>query len=91
MQLSDYNLTFLYIKCSNSILADAILRVKTLGIYRDPLDNLNTTVIYDEEECTAEVIANETQTLGNDRHCVELKKNITCRKLAVQLHHKNNK
>ena len=38
IELLDYNHIFLYIKGSNNILADAIFRLKTLDIYKDPLE-----------------------------------------------------
>ena len=34
MELGDYNITFVHIKGSNNILADAISRPKVLDIYR---------------------------------------------------------
>ena len=89
MELSYYSLTFVHIKASNNILADAISRIKTLDIYRDPLQYPTTTVINDIEECIAEVVATKIQTFSSDRLCAEQKKDINCRNLAEQLHNKS--
>ena len=56
MELSDYNLTFIYIKGSKNILSDAISRLKTLDIYKEPLDNPNTS---DTITCIAEMVNND--------------------------------
>ena len=39
MELSDHNLTFVYIKGTDNILVDAISRLKMLEIYTEPLEN----------------------------------------------------
>ena len=39
MELADYNVTFVHIKGSNNILADAISRLKTLDICRDLIED----------------------------------------------------
>ena len=62
MELSDYNLTFVYIKGSNNILADAVSRLKPLNIYKDPLENPKSTATNDREKCIAEVVKNNIQT-----------------------------
>ena len=87
MELPDYNLTFVYIKGSNNILADAISRLKTLDIYRGPLENPKTS---DTMNCMADVVTTDIQTLGTDILHPEQKKDINCRNLAAQSHHKNN-
>ena len=43
MELSDYNLMFVYIKGSKNILAGGISRLMTQDIYRDPLENPKTS------------------------------------------------
>ena len=89
MELSDYSLTFIHIKGSNNILAATIFRLKTLDINKNSLENPKTTTINDTEECIAEVMANEIQTLSNDRLHAEQKKDMNCRKVAAQSYHKN--
>ena len=54
IELSDYNLFFVHIKGSNNILVDAISRLKTLDIYRDPLENPKSTAAIETEECATE-------------------------------------
>ena len=39
MELADYNMTFIHIKGSNKIIADAISRLKMLDIYKDPVED----------------------------------------------------
>ena len=63
MDLSDYNLAFVYIKCSNNTLADAISRLKILDIYKDPLENLKTS---NTTNCIAEVVTTNIKTLSID-------------------------
>ena len=89
MELSDYNLTFAHIKGSNNILGDAISKVKTLDIYRDPLENPKLAATRDTEECIAEVVTNNIQTVSVDRLWTEQRKDINCRNLAAHLYHKN--
>ena len=88
LELSDYNITFVHIKESNNIQADAVSRLKTLDIYRVPLGNPKTTAINDTEECIAEVVTNNLHTVSNDRLPTR-QKDSTCRNLAGQSHHKN--
>ena len=40
MELPDYNIMFVYIKGKKNVLADAISRLKTLNIYKEPLKSL---------------------------------------------------
>ena len=40
MELADYNITFVHIKGSNNILADAIYRLNTLEIYKVLIEDL---------------------------------------------------
>ena len=39
MELEDYNITFIHIKGSNNILADALSRLKMLAFYKDPIED----------------------------------------------------
>ena len=67
-ELSDYNLTFVHIKDNNNILAEAISRLKTLDIYRDPLESLKSTATYNTKEWVVEGVSNNIQTLNIYRH-----------------------
>ena len=86
VELSDYNITFVPIRGCNNILAIAISWLKTLDIYRDPLENQTVRAINDTEKCIAEMVTNNIHTLSSDRLHAEQKKDITCRNLAVQWH-----
>ena len=86
MELSDDNLTFVHMKDSNNILADVISRLKTLDIYKESLDNPKTCDIM---TCTSEMVSSNIQILCSDKLHTKQKKDIHCRKLAAQLHHKN--
>ena len=68
MESSYYNLMSVHIKGSNNILADAIPRLKTLDIYRDPLENPKTS---NTTNYIGEVITTDIQTLSIDRLCAE--------------------
>ena len=39
MELTDYNITFVYVKGKGNFLANAISRSKTLKICKEPLEN----------------------------------------------------
>ena len=88
MELLDYTVTFVHTKDSNNILADAISRLRPLDIYKDPVENSKTAIHY-TEECTAEVVTNNINTLSSYRLCAEQKKDINFRNLAAQSHCKN--
>ena len=70
MEFIDYHLTVIHIKDSNNILADAISRLKTLGIYRDLLDYPK---IFDTMTSILEIVV-----LSIDKLCTE-QKDIQCR------------
>ena len=72
MKLSDYNLTFVHMKGTDNILADAISRLKMLDIYMEPLENPNIAALNNTEKCIAEVVANKLQTLSTHRHFVQM-------------------
>ena len=55
---------FVQIKGSNNILADAISRLKTLDIYKEPSDNPNTS---DTMTCIEEMVSSDIQTLRIDK------------------------
>ena len=67
MELSDYILTFVYIKGTDNIPMDAISRLRMLEIYTEPLENPKAVALSNTEECIAEVVENKIQNLGTDR------------------------
>ena len=89
IKLSDYKLTFVHIKGTDNILADAISKLKMLKIYTKLLENTNTEDLNNTEKFIAEVIANKVQTLSTDRLHSEQKKDTNCRKLAAYSHQTN--
>ena len=60
VELTDYDLTFVYIRGTGNILADT--RLKTLDIYIEPLENPKTAASNNTEECITQVVANKIQT-----------------------------
>ena len=68
MELPHYKLTFIHIKGSNNIVVDAISRLKTLDIYKEPLDNPNTS---DTMTCIAEMASSNIQTLSIYKLCAK--------------------
>ena len=70
MELSDYNLTFIHIKGSNNILADAVSRLKILDIYKELLDHPKAS---DTITCIAVMVSSNIQTLSIDKLCTEQK------------------
>ena len=89
IKLSDYNLTFVHIKGTDNILADAISRLKILEIDTEPLNNPKTAALNNTEECISEVVANNIPTLRSDRLHAEQKKDTNCTNLAAQSCFKN--
>ena len=67
MELLDYNLVFVHIRVHDSILADTIIRLKVLDIYKEPIGNQRTDTHNIIEECIAEVVSNKLQTLNTKR------------------------
>ena len=48
---------FINIKSKNNILANAISRLKTLNIYKEPLDNPKAQVVNNTQEIVMEIYA----------------------------------
>ena len=83
MELSDYNLTSVYIQGTNNILACAISKLKTLEIYTDLLENPKTAAISNTEICIVEVVANKIQTLSTERLHAKQTEDTNCRNSAA--------
>ena len=49
--LPDYNITFFHIKGKKQFMADAISRLKTLKIYKEPLENPKISVVSNTQTC----------------------------------------
>ena len=89
MELAEYNITFVQIKGKNNILADAISRLKTLNIYKVPLDTTKTPAASNTQENIMEIHAPDLYTVSMTMLCTEKKQGIMCRKSALQLCHSN--
>ena len=89
MELGDYNITFVHIKGKNNVLADAISRLKMLDIYKERMENEKIPVVINMQEHVTEVHEASMHTLSTTRIHTEEKSDITCKKLALQLHHSN--
>ena len=57
MQLVDYNIMFVDIKGKNGVLADAISRLKTLNLQKEPLENPKAEVVINTQQVVAEICA----------------------------------
>ena len=85
MELSDYGLTFVYVKGNDYILADVISRLKMLDIYMELIENWRRDAPNSTEEWITWVPANKIQILNTCSFCAKLNKDINCRNLAVPL------
>ena len=45
VELADYDIIFFYIKDKKNVLADTTTRLKTLNIYKEPLEKPETPVV----------------------------------------------
>ena len=55
MELADYNIICMHINDKNNVLADVISRLKTLNIYKEPLEDPKTPVFSNMEGCVTEI------------------------------------
>ena len=55
MDLPDYNITFVHIEGKNNALLDAMSRLKTLNIYKEPLKNSKTPTVSNTQGYVMEV------------------------------------
>ena len=89
MELADYNTLFVHIKGKNNVLVDAVSRLKTLIIYKEPLGNPKTPVVSSMQGNLMEICTTDMHTVSTTMLYTDQKCNITCRKLLSQLHHGN--
>ena len=82
MELSHYKLTLIHIKGSNNILADAFPTLKTLGIYKELLDNPKTS---DTMTHIAKMVSSNIETLSIDELHTEEKNDIHCREISCTI------
>ena len=73
LESADYNIMFVYIKGKNDVLLDAISRLKTLNIYKEPLENPKTSAFSTVEENVMEICASDMHTVGTSMLCTEQK------------------
>ena len=70
MELADYNITFADIKGKDNALADAISRVKTLDIYKEPLGNPKTPAASNKQGHIMEICATNMHTISTTMLCI---------------------
>ena len=63
MELADYNITFVYIKGKDNVLADAISHIKMLNIYKEPVENPKIPAVSNMQEHVMEVCATNMHTI----------------------------
>ena len=79
MELASYNITFLHIKGKDNILPDVISRLKTLNIYKKPLENTKAPVASNMHENVMEIYATYMHTVSTTMLHTEQKQDIMCR------------
>ena len=70
--LADYNIMFVHIKGQNNVLADAILGLKPLYIYKEASENAKTQVVM-------EICATNMHTISTSMLHTEQKWDKTCK------------
>ena len=80
---------FVHIKSENNVLTDAIFRLKTLDIYKEPLENTKTPVVISMQENFMDTCVTDMHTISTTMLCTNQKWDITCGKLASPLHNGN--
>ena len=66
MELADYDIKFIHIKGKHNILVDAISMLKTLNIYKEPLENPKVQVVNNVQQVVAVGCATSMHTIGID-------------------------
>ena len=66
MELADCNIMFVYIKGKKSVLVDVISRLKTLNIYKEPLENPKTQVLRNTQEIVIEICTTNMHIVSTD-------------------------
>ena len=62
---------FVHIKGKNTALVDAISRLKTLNIYKEPLENPTAQVVNNTQEVIMEICATNIHTISTSMLCNE--------------------
>ena len=83
MELADYNM-FIHIKGKNNVLADAISRLKTFNIYKEPLGSQKAQVVKNTQEVVTEVCATCMHTVNTSTLCTKQMWDKTCKTLMSQ-------
>ena len=89
MELADYNITFVHIKGKNNVLAHTISRLKTLSIYKEPLENPKIQLVSNTQGHVTEISATHMHTISTSMLCTKQKWDKMCRNLALQIYHCN--
>ena len=89
MELADYNVMFVHIEGKQIILADAIPRLITLNVYKEPLENQKTSVVSNMKENIMEIYATDMHTISASMHCTDERLEKTYMKLVSQICHGN--
>ena len=87
MELADCNIMFVHITCKNNVLEDTISRLKTLNIYKDLLENLKTSVVWNMQENVMEICATDMHTIRTSLLHTEQKWKKVCKKVVSQICH----
>ena len=85
MELADYNPMVVHIKGKNYGLVDAIFRLKTLNIYKEPMQNPKIQVANNTQEIVMEICATNMDNISTSILCTEQLWDKPCRKLATQI------
>ena len=73
MELADYSIKFMHIKCKHNILADAILRLKMLNVCKEPLEKPKEQAVNTVQHVVAEICATSMHSVCIDMLCIEQK------------------
>ena len=71
MELAHYDIKFMHMKGKYNILADTILSLKILNIYKEPLQNPKVHIVNNMQQVVTEVYATSMHTIGIDMLCTE--------------------
>ena len=71
IKLADCNIIFVHIKCKNNVLVDAISRLKTLNIYKEPLESPNAEEVNNTQQVVMEICTTSMHTISIGRLCNE--------------------
>ena len=86
MESADYDIKSIHIKGKHNMFADAILRLKTLKIYKEQLENPRVQVVNNMQQVATEVLATSMHMLRIDMLCSDQKWDYMSKEIASQLH-----